>query len=254
MSKNLFSLILSDLVAAKNRDPAARSYFEVFFTYPGFHAIFFHRICNLLWKIKLKFFARLFSYFSRIITSIEIHPAASIGNGFFIDHGAGLVIGETSNIGNNVTIYQQATLGGISPSINSKSQKEIKRHPSIDDNVIIGSGAQILGPIKIGKNSRIGANAVVLNDVPENMTFVGIPSRKLESDKRHAHFNPYGISKGKIDDPNKKSILALYKEMHTLSENVLHLQSKLNEFYNKETDYNVDIKNNKIKRKAKGKL
>ena len=251
MSKNLFSLIFSDLVAAKKRDPAARNFFEVFFTYPGFHAMVIHRLCNFLWKIKLKLLARFLSYFSRIITSIEIHPAAIIGSGFFIDHGAGLVIGETSKIGHNVTIYQQATLGGISPSINSQLQKKIKRHPTIEDNVVVGSGAQILGPVVIGKNSRIGANAVVLNNVPENMTFVGIPARRLESDKKYVHFNPYGISKGKIDDPNKKSILALYKEIHMLSERVLELQSKLNEFYNKETDFNVGIKKNKIKRRAK---
>ena len=253
MSKNLFSLILSDLVAAKNRDPAARNYLEVFFTYPGFHSILIHRVCNLLWKIKFKFLARFISYLSRIITSIEIHPAANIGRGFFIDHGAGLVIGETSKIGDNVTIYQQATLGGISPSVDSKSQKKIKRHPTIDDNVIIGSGAQILGPVLIGKNSRIGANAVVLNDVPENMTFVGIPARKLESFKRYAHFNPYGISKGKIDDPNKKSILALYKELHLLSENVLDLQSKLNDINKDNVSFNIGVRDNKAKKEQKRK-
>ncbi len=251
MSKKIFSLILSDLVAAKERDPAARNFVEVFFTYPGFHSMLFHRICHFLWNIKLKFFSRIISYFSRIITSIEIHPAASIGSGFFIDHGAGLVIGETSKVGNNVTIYQQATLGGIAPSINSNSQKELKRHPTIGDNVIIGSGAQILGPVTIGKNSRIGANAVVLNDVPEDTTFVGIPARKLESNKNDAHFNPYGISKGKIDDPNKKSIQALYKEIYELSEKVLELQSKLNQFYGKNGNFNVDIKKNRIKRSVK---
>ena len=122
-----------------------------------------------------------------MLTSIEIHPASKIGEGFFVDHGAGLVIGETAELGNNVTMYQQVTLGGISPSLNSEKQKNLKRHPTIGDNVIIGSGAQILGPIKIGNNSRIGANAVVLNDVPVNQTYIGIPARKVRSKRWGKH-------------------------------------------------------------------
>jgi len=224
MSKNLLSLIHSDLRAAMNRDPAARHYLEILFTYSGFHATFIHRISNLLWRFKLKFIARALSSISRILTSIEIHPAATIDEGFFIDHGAGLVIGETTIIGKNVTIYQQTTLGGLSPSVDSESQRNVKRHPTIKDNVIVGSGAQILGPVVIGKNSRIGANAVVLKDVPENITYVGVPARKIESTNLNESFNPYGISKGKIDDPNKKSIHALYKEMHILNQRVNDLQ------------------------------
>ena len=138
MSKNLLSLIHSDLKAAMKRDPAARHYLEIIFTYSGFHATFIHRICNLLWRLKLKFIARILSSISRILTSIEIHPAAKIDEGFFIDHGAGLVIGETTIIGKNVTIYQQTTLGGLSPSVDSDSQRNIKRHPTIRDNVIVG--------------------------------------------------------------------------------------------------------------------
>ena len=211
-------------MAAMKRDPAARHYLEIIFTYTGFHATFFHRICNLLWRLKLKFIARALSSISRILTSIEIHPAATIDEGFFIDHGAGLVIGETTIIGKNVTIYQQTTLGGLSPSVDSDSQRNIKRHPTIKDNVIVGSGAQILGPVVIGKNSRIGANAVVLKDVPENITYVGVPARKIESTNFNESFNPYGISEGKIDDPNKKSIHALFKEIHTLNQKVDDLQ------------------------------
>ena len=191
MSKNLLSLIHSDLKAAMKRDPAARHYLEIIFTYSGFHATFIHRICNLLWRLKLKFVARILSSIARILTSIEIHPAANIDEGFFIDHGAGLVIGETTIIGKNVTIYQQTTLGGLSPSVDSDSQRNIKRHPTIRDNVIVGSGAQILGPVVIGKNSRIGANAVVLKDVPENITYVGVPARKIESSNLNESFNPY---------------------------------------------------------------
>ena len=251
MSKTILKLIFSDLRAAKQRDPAARSLFEVFFTYSGFHALFFHRICHFLWKIKLKFFARFFSNISRILTSIEIHPAASIDEGFFIDHGAGLVIGETSRIGKNVTIYQQATLGGITPSIDSASQRNVKRHPTVGDNVIIGSGAQILGPIYIGKNSRIGANAVVIRDVPDNMTYVGIPARKLELSINKESFEAYGISKGKIDDPNKKSILALFKELHLLNEKITSLESEISKISSKKIDFDLKLKKIKTQKKRK---
>ena len=249
MSKNLFTLIFKDLKAAKLRDPAARNYLEIFFTYPGFHAILFHRFSNLLWRIGLKFLARFLSNFIRLFTSIEIHPAASVGHSFFIDHGAGLVVGETSTIGNNVTMYQQTTLGGLSPSIDSNLQRNTKRHPTLEDNVIVGSGAQVLGPVLIGKNSRIGANAVVLNDVPSDTTYVGIPARKIQSDdkKNTELFEAYGISKGKIDDPNKKSINALFKEIHILNEKILDLQSSIE---NKKKSYNFELKQ-VIKRKRK---
>ena len=245
MSKKLFSLILSDLKAAKNRDPAARNFFEIFFTYSGFHAILIHRFCNIFWRLKLKFLARFLGNVSRILTSIEIHPAAKIDCGFFIDHGAGLVIGETTVIGKNVTIYQQATLGGLTPSLDSESQRNVKRHPTIDDNVIVGSGAQILGPVIIGKNSRIGANAVVLKDVPANITYVGVPARKIETKNISDTFNAYGICDGKIDDPNKKSIHALFKEIHILSQKIEELKQKL---YNS-SDFQDNIKpeNNKAK-------
>ena len=229
MSKNLLSLIHSDLKAAKKRDPAARHYLEIIFTYSGFHATIIHRICNLLWRLRLKFIARTLSSISRVLTSIEIHPAATIDEGFFIDHGAGLVIGETTIIGKNVTIYQQTTLGGLSPSVDSDSQRNIKRHPTIRDNVIVGSGAQILGPVVIGKNSRIGANAVVLKDVPENITYVGVPARKIESSNLNESFNPYGISKGVIDDPNKKSIHALFIEIHALNQKVDDLKKQVDQ-------------------------
>lgn len=246
MSKNLFSLIHSDIKGAINRDPAARNILEIIFCYSGFHAILIHRFCNLLWKLKLKFLARFLSNISRIITSIEIHPAAQINEGFFIDHGAGLVIGETSYIGKNVTIYQQATLGGISPSLDSKSQRNIKRHPTIEDNVIVGSGAQILGPIVIGKNSRIGSNAVVLKDVPENITYVGIPARKIESKNLSETFKAYGMSEGKMDDPNKKSILALFSEIHNLNGKIEDLKSQLNSNH-KSPSSNINLAENKNK-------
>ena len=192
MSKNLFQLIKTDLVAAMDKDPAARNHFEVFLTYSGFHAILFYRICHILWRLKLKFVSRFISNLARILTSVEIHPAAKIGESFFIDHGSGLVIGETCLIGKNVTLYQHTTLGGISPAVNSKSQINVKRHPTIGDNVIIGSGAQIIGPVVVGKNARIAANAVVVKDVPESATMVGIPAKAVKLENK-GKFIPYGV-------------------------------------------------------------
>jgi len=249
MSKNIFELIKSDLCAAKKRDPAARSYLEIILTYSGFHAIFFHRICHFLWNIKLKLLSRFTANISRIFTSIEIHPAVNIDEGFFIDHGSGLVIGETSLIGKDVTIYQQATLGGLSPSVNSDLQRNIKRHPTIGNNVIIGSGAQILGPIKIGHNSRIGTNAVVLKNVPDNHTFVGIPARKVESQQQKESFEAYGVSEGKIDDPNKKSILAMFNEIHILNEKIKSIEEKISNISFPNQKIQTDKKIKKLKNK-----
>ena len=229
MSKNFFSLIYSDLKAALDRDPAARNYFEIFFTYSGFHAIFGYRLSHILWNSKLKFLARFLSNIVRVITAIEIHPSVKIGKGFFIDHGAGLVIGETSQLGDNITMYQQVTLGGISPSLESKTQRNVKRHPTLSDGVIVGSGAQILGPINIGLNSRIGANAVVLKDVPPNQTFIGIPARKVRNTKEKNNFDAYGMTEGNIDDPNKKSIVGLLNEIYSLTSKLEKLEKKLHE-------------------------
>ena len=175
-----------------SRDPAAKSKISVLLTYPGVKAIFFHKIANFFCVAKMDLVARIISQFSRFLTGIEIHPNAKIGKNLFIDHGMGVVIGETSEIGNNVTIYQNVTLGGISPSINADQQRNIKRHPTVMDNSVIGSGAQILGPIVIGKNSKIGANAVVTNDVPENAIMVGIPARNIGVSSEE--FKPYAVT------------------------------------------------------------
>ena len=174
------------------RDPAAKSKTSVMLTYPGVKAVFFHKIANFFAIAKFDLIARIISQFSRFLTGIEIHPKAKIGKNLFIDHGMGVVIGETSDIGDNVTIYHMATLGGISPSINSDNQRETKRHPTLQDNVVIGSGAQVLGPITIGKNAKIGANAVVTKDVPENGVMVGIPAENVGTTSEE--FKPYGIS------------------------------------------------------------
>tara|TARA_B100000470_G_scaffold639_1_gene406 strand:- start:153 stop:740 length:588 start_codon:yes stop_codon:yes gene_type:complete len=182
-----------------NRDPAAKSKLNIILTYPGVKAIFFHKIANFFSVAKFHLIARIISQFSRFLTGIEIHPKAKIGKNFFIDHGMGVVIGETSKIGDNVTIYHMVTLGGISPSINSDNQRQVKRHPTLKDNVVIGSGAQVLGPITVGENAKVGANAVVTKDVPANAVMVGIPAKNVNKDgsKTDTSFKPYGVE---VDD------------------------------------------------------
>ena len=165
------------LESIKKRDPAAKSILSIILTYPGVKAVFFHQISNFFYKAGFDLISRIISQTIRFFTGIEIHPGAKIGKNLFIDHGMGVVIGETSEIGDNVTIYHNVTLGGSSPSIDSERQRHEKRHPTIGNDVVIGSGAQIIGPIKVGNNSRIAANAVVVKDVPENATMVGIPAK-----------------------------------------------------------------------------
>ena len=174
------------------RDPAAKSKLAVILTYPGVKAVFMHKIANFFANAKFDLIARIISQFSRFMTGIEIHPKARIGKNLFIDHGMGVVIGETSDIGDNVTIYHMVTLGGISPSINSNDQREVKRHPTLQDNVVVGSGAQVLGPITVGKNAKIGANAVVTKNVPENGIMIGIPAKNVGTATEE--FKPYGIN------------------------------------------------------------
>jgi len=174
------------------RDPAARDKISIILTYPGVKAVFFHNVAHKLWNLKFLLLARMISQFSRFLTGIEIHPGAKIGKNLFIDHGMGVVIGESSEIGDDVTLYHGVTLGGISPSEDSEKQRNTKRHPTIKDNVIVGSSAQILGPITIGNSARIGANTVVLKDVPENATMVGNPAKNISTNK-DSSFKPYGI-------------------------------------------------------------
>ena len=184
----------------KDRDPAAKSTLSVVLTYPGVKAVFFHRIANFFYLAGFDLLGRIISQTSRFFTGIEIHPGAKIGINLFIDHGMGVVIGETSEIGNNVTIYHAVTLGGISPSIDSERQRHEKRHPTIGNDVVIGSGAQIIGPIKIGNGSRVAANAVVVNDVPENSTMVGVPAKVIKTGNK-GNFRPYGVDE-EVKDEN----------------------------------------------------
>jgi len=178
-----------------DRDPAAKSKLSIILTYPGVKAIFFHRIANFFSKARFALIARIISQSSRFLTGIEIHPAAKIGKNFFIDHGMGVVIGETSEIEDNVTLYHSVTLGGISPSINSVEQRGIKRHPTLKNNVVVGSGAQVLGPIIVGEFAKIGANAVVTRDVPEHAIMVGVPAKNIRTkpEIKDTSFKPYGI-------------------------------------------------------------
>ena len=184
MNKYLQSII--------DRDPAAKSKLSLILTYPGVKAIFFHKVANFFATAKFDLVARIISQFSRFLTGIEIHPKAKIGKNLFIDHGMGVVIGETSEIGDNVTIYHMVTLGGISPSINSDSQRQIKRHPTLMNNVVIGSGAQILGPVIVGENAKVGANAVVTKDVPNNAVMIGIPAKNVGTSS--GEFKPYAVT------------------------------------------------------------
>jgi serine O-acetyltransferase len=210
----MFKTFRSDIRAVLDRDPAARNGFEVFFTYSGFHAIRSYRFAHFLYKIKLKFLARCVSQLSKFFTGIEIHPAAEIGKGVFIDHGSGVVIGETTVIGDNVTIYQGVTLGGT-------GKEKGKRHPTIHSNVMISSGAKVLGPIVVGENSKIGANAVVLKDVPPNSTVVGIPGKVVK------------IGNEKVSDLIQKLPDPCNEELKYLREKVEELEQKIKALENK---------------------
>ena len=197
----MFQTIKEDINSVFDRDPAARSVFEVLTCYPGLHARIIHRMAHRLWRANFKWLARFVSHIGRFLTGIEIHPGATIGRRFFIDHGMGVVIGETAEIGDDVTLYHGVTLGGT-------SWKEGKRHPTLGRGVVVGAGAKILGPITIGDEAKIGSNAVVVKDVPAGATAAGIPARILDEEKKVAGFNAYGISNDQ-NDPLAKAIHGL---------------------------------------------
>ncbi|MDI9313581.1 MAG: serine O-acetyltransferase [Hydrotalea sp.] len=208
------------------RDPAARGRLEVILLFHNYHAVKMHRLNHLLWRCHLKFLPKLIVLFVRIWSGIEIHPAAKIGKRFFIDHGMGVVIGETAIIGDDVTLYHDVTLGGVSPSVNAETQRNQKRHPTLGDNVIVGSGAQILGPITVGQGARVGANAVVVRDVPPYTTVVGIPAKVVEklSDKgaQKDSFSAYGT-------PSTTAAGAdpLLQEIKLLQKRIAELEGKI---------------------------
>jgi serine O-acetyltransferase len=206
MINNFVRTIKQDIICAYERDPAARSDVDIFLNYPGLHAIWIHRLAHWMWKHHQKLLGRLLSQFNRSLTGIEIHPAAHIGTRFFIDHGMGVVIGETAIIGENVTMYHGVTLGGV------KIEKG-KRHPSIEDNVVIGAGAKILGNITIGKGSRIGANAVVVQSVPANSVVIGVPGQVVV--RSQPRLQP-DLNHGQLPDTIGQALTAVLARMDSL--------------------------------------
>jgi len=212
----LFSLLKREIQAVFDRDPAAKNLLEVIFCYPGLHAIIFHRIAHFFYRRRLFLIARLISHLGRFFTHIEIHPGAKIGEGLFIDHGAGVVIGETTEIGNNVTIYQGVTLGGT-------GKEKGKRHPTIGNNVVISTGAKILGSITVGDNSKIGAGSVVLKNVPPNSTVVGVPGRVVMRDGQRVN-GTIDLRHDLLPDPVAEIINNLYAEVEHLKKRVAELE------------------------------
>ena len=225
----MFKTMREEIKGIQERDPAARSWIEVVVCYPGFHAIVLHRAAHWAWSRNMKLLGRFLSQAGRFLTGIEIHPGAVIGSGFFIDHGMGVVIGETAEIGDRVTLYHDVTLGGVAPSIDSDSQRDQKRHPTLEDDVIVGSGAQILGPVTVGRCARVGANAVVTKDVPEAVTVVGIPGRAIprNTENRSATFSPYGTPLGDIPDPVVRALDGLMEQVTTLKTRVSELEAQV---------------------------
>ncbi len=222
----MLTQIIEEIKSIFERDPAARNAPEVILCYPGFQAVLIYRLSNIMWRAKLKLIARITANIGRIITGIEIHPAAKIGKKLFIDHGIGVVIGETAVIGDGCTLYHGVTLGGV-------SWKKGKRHPTLGDKVIIGAGAKVLGPITIGNGSKIGSNAVVLEDVPDRTTVVGIPARTANDydeqrlDERNQDsnaFRPYGQSPG-LSDPIDETINLLIKKIDSLEKELSSIKS-----------------------------
>jgi len=212
---NLFYNIYRDFKACFERDPAACTplgFLEVIFLYPGFHAIVIHRFTHVFHRLHLPFFPRLFSQLARFFTGVEIHPGAHIGPGFFIDHGMGVVIGETSEVGENVTLYQGVTLGGT-------GAERGKRHPTLGNNVVVGAGAKILGSIRIGNNVKVGAGSVVVHQVPDNCTVVGVPAEIVRKDGQKV--DRCNLDHGDLPDPVKalkNRIRALQKELDNVEE------------------------------------
>ena len=224
----MFKRIRDEIDVVFERDPAVRSRAEVIFCYPGFHALLFYHVSHYAWTHDFKLLGRFVSYLGRILTGIEIHPAVRIGTGFFIDHGMGVVIGETAEIGDNVTLYHGVTLGGIAPSVDSESQVNQKRHPTLEDDVIIGSGAQVLGPITVAKCARVGANAVVVKNVAAGHTVVGIPARTIggHDASKPRPFAAYGAPSPNMPDPTSRAIDGLLDQLDDLSSRMQEMEAE----------------------------
>lgn len=217
----------SDIKCTLERDPAARHWLEVVLVYPGFHAVYMHRVAHWLWQRRLRLLARVVAYWSRFLTGIEIHPAARIGAGLFIDHGMGVVIGETAEIGANVTLYQGVVLGGT-------GKERGKRHPSVGNNVVIATGAAVLGSFTVGDNARIGAGSVVLSEVPSNSTVVGVPGRVVRENGRRV--DTINLDHVNLPDPVERMVRALQDNDRALSERVRSLERKLRQLEAESSD------------------
>jgi len=234
----VFKRLAEDIDGYVARDPAARSRVAIFFTYPGFHAVIWHRLASRLWRMGWYVPARMVSHLGRWLTGIEIHPHARIGSHLVIDHGMGVVIGETAEVGDGVTLYHGVTLGGIAPSVDSHTQRGTKRHPTVKHGAIIGSGAQVLGPITVGENARVGANAVVVKDVADGCTVVGIPARVVQSSKgcKSDEFAAYGTPTGDLPDPVARALDGLLDQVSALRARVDELEREAE----RETGFEAD--------------
>jgi serine O-acetyltransferase len=208
-----------DIECVLERDPAARSRLEVFFTYPGIHAIMLHRLAHRLWKGGHLFSARFLAFLGRMVTNIDIHPGACVGRRLFIDHGAGVVIGETAEIGDDVTLYHGVTLGGTSTS-------KGKRHPTLQDRVLVGAGAKVLGPVTIGKGTHIGANSVVITDVPPEMTVVGIPGRVVVPAEQRRFAHGIDLDHHLMPDPVGKALACMLDRIAALEARISELEPR----------------------------
>jgi len=210
----MFSRMREDIKAVFERDPAARSTMEVLLCYPGLHAVWLQRVSHWFWKQHLFLMGRFVSHFARFLTGIEIHPGATIGRRVFIDHGMGVVIGETAEIGDDVTLYHGVTLGGV-------SLEKVKRHPTVEANVVIGSGAKVLGPFTVGRGSRIGSNSVVIKEVPANATVVGVPGRIVMTGDKPVE--KADLEHGRMPDPEAKAIACLFDQIRDLEQKYTEL-------------------------------
>lgn len=223
----MLNKLYKDLLAILERDPAAQGMIAAIFLYPSFHVLLFYRIAHPLWNWNLKFISRSLMLFARWLTGIEIHPQAKIGAGLFIDHGMGVVIGQTAVIGENVTLYHGVTLGGVNPAENTNEQRKLNRHPTIGDNVIVGAGAQILGPITINKCARIGGNSVVTKDIAEGITVVGVPAKPVAKRRADERFTPYAISDMTATDQTEKTIEWMSQQISQMQAQIELLEKKL---------------------------
>jgi serine O-acetyltransferase len=214
----MFETLRRDIQAAWDRDPAVRSTLEIVFCYPGLHAVWLHRIAHWFWNRRLLFLGRFISHLNRFLTGIEIHPAARLGPGLFIDHGMGVVIGETTEVGENVTIYQGVTLGGT-------SLERKKRHPTIGNNVVVGSGAKILGPFTVGDNSKIGSGSVVVKEVPPNSVVVGVPGRVIFRDGKKVTDMDFDWTN--LPDPVAQALQCLLDRVHDLEKELEALKGRV---------------------------